>query len=171
MLLRQTNQKNRLHKILDLNEPLCYIGKGKDAIYFLPNEDFENEIQYKLPKDFKYFIKEFNGFSLNGTEVNGIGKEFMKTSLDELYNFEHNEVENPMPKYFMPFSPDGYGNHYCIDLSRNENEICPIVFWQHDCNYENMDEVETCNQSFTEWIDEVMIEWTLEEYNYDGTEK
>jgi hypothetical protein len=34
-----------------------------------------------------------------------------------------------------------------------------------------MNEVETCNQSFTEWIDEVMIEWTLEEYNYDGTEK
>ena len=57
------------------------------------------------------------------------------------------------------------------ELSRIENEICPIVFWQHDCNYENISEVETCNKNFVEWINEVMIEWTLGEYNFDGTEK
>ncbi|MGY3055754.1 cell wall assembly regulator SMI1 [Pedobacter sp. UYEF25] len=134
-------------------------------------EYFENKIGYNLPKDFKYFIKKSNGFSLNGTEVNGIGDEFLNSSLDKLYDFEHNEVGNPMPKYFMPFSADGYGNHYCIDLSRTENEICPIVFWQHDCNYKNISEVETCNNNFVEWVNKVMIEWTLEEYNYDGTEK
>jgi hypothetical protein len=134
-------------------------------------EDFEKKIEYKLPKDFKYFIKKNNGFSLSVTEVYGIGKEFSNSSLDEIYDFEHNEVGNPMPKYFLPFSPDGFGNHYCIDLSRNENEICPIVFCQHDCNYENISEVETCNKNFVEWINEVMIEWTLGEYNFDGTEK
>ena len=134
-------------------------------------EDFENKIEYKLPKDFKYFIKKNNGFSLSVTEVYGIGKEFLNSSLDEIYDFEHNEVGNPMPKYFWPFSPDGYGNHYCIDLSRIENEICPIVFWQHDYNYKNISEVETCNKNFVEWINEVMIEWTLGEYNFDGTEK
>jgi hypothetical protein len=76
-----------------------------------------------------------------------------------------------MPKYFLPFSPDGYGNHYCLDFSRIKNEICPIVFWQHDFKYENLTEVETCNNSFVDWVNEVLIEWTLEEYNYDGTEK
>lgn len=134
-------------------------------------EDFENYIEYKLPTDYKCFIKKHNGFSLNGAEVYGIGKEYGESSLSKIYDFEQYLVGNPMPKNFLPFSPDGYGNHYCIDLSRVENEICPIVFWQHDFNYENISEVETCNVSFAEWIKEVMIDWTLSEYNYDGKEK
>jgi cell wall assembly regulator SMI1 len=134
-------------------------------------EEFEKEIEYKLPNDYKYFIKNHNGFSLSGTEVYGIGVEFKDSSMIKIYDFEHNGIQNPMPKYFLPFSPDGYGNHYCIDLSRIENEICPIVFWQHDYSYEMITDVETCNMSFAEWINEVMIEWTLEEYNYDGTQK
>lgn len=152
--------------------------KFSDSILTLGNpildnriEEFENIIGYKLPKDFKWFIEKNNGFSLLGNEVNGLGEEFLNTSLDKVYNFENSEVENPMPKYFLPFSPDGYGNHYCLDFSRIENEICPIVFWQHDFKYENLTEVETCNDSFVEWVNEVLIEWTLEEYNYDGTEK
>lgn len=44
LLLRQTNEKNRLSEILDLNSPLCYIGKSNDAIYRFPNENFENQI-------------------------------------------------------------------------------------------------------------------------------
>ncbi|AXB55215.1 AAA family ATPase [Flavobacterium fluviale] len=44
LLLRQTNQKNRLDSILDLNSPLCFIGKSNDAIYRFPNEEFENLI-------------------------------------------------------------------------------------------------------------------------------
>lgn len=44
LLLRQTHQKNRLNSILDLNSPLCFIGKSNDAIYRFPNEEFENLI-------------------------------------------------------------------------------------------------------------------------------
>ena len=33
LLLRQTHQKKRLSNGLDLNSPLCYIGKAKDALY------------------------------------------------------------------------------------------------------------------------------------------
>ena len=52
-----------------------------------------------------------------------------------------------------------------------ENVICPIVFWQWDYLYEDIKEVETCNSSFLDWIQEVVIDWTLEDYNYDGSEK
>lgn len=152
--------------------------KFSDSILSLGNpiidnriNEFEKIIGYKLPKDFKWFIEKNNGFSLFGNEVTGLGEEFLNASIDKVYNFEHSEVENPMPKYFLPFSPDGYGNHYCLDFSRIKNEICPIVFWQHDFKYENLTEVETCNNSFVDWVNEVLIEWTLEEYNYDGTEK
>ena len=134
-------------------------------------ENFENEIGFSLPKDFKYFIKNSNGFSLRATSVNGIGEEYLENSLDKIYAFEHYETGNPMPQHFLPFSPDGFGNFYCLDLSRIENETCPIIFWQHDFIYDNLDEVETCNKNFAEWVNEVMIEWTLEEINFDGIEK
>lgn len=51
LLLRQTFQKNRLNEILDLNDPLCYIGKANDALYKFPNEEFEDEIGFVLVDD------------------------------------------------------------------------------------------------------------------------
>ena len=37
LLLRQSYKKGRLNKGLDLNEPLCDIGKGVDALYRFGN--------------------------------------------------------------------------------------------------------------------------------------
>ncbi|WP_300690971.1 SMI1/KNR4 family protein [Chryseobacterium sp.] len=116
-------------------------------------------------------MKKHNGITLAGTEIYGLSENLKGNSLDEIYNFEHREVENPMPIFFFPFSPDGQGNHYCLDLSKLNENICPIVFWQWDFEYENIEEVEVCNTNFAEWIGEVMIDWNLQNYNYDGTEK
>jgi len=133
-------------------------------------ELFEKQLHLELPSDFKYLLKKHNGFSLDGTEVYGLDEAFRGSSLDTVYHFEHFDVGNPMPGAFFPFSPDGFGNHYCLDLSQLKEERCPVVFWQHDADYESYD-VETCNESFISWVKEVMIDWTLEDYNYDGTEK
>lgn len=147
-----------------------------DLLYLAPQitdsrlELFEKQIGYELPSDFKYLLKKHNGISLCGVEILGLDTALRGSSLDEVYKFEHFDVGNAMPKIFMPFSPDGYGNHYCLDLSRLEEGFCPVVFWQHDADYETHD-VETCNESFISWVKEVMIDWTLEDYNYDGTEK
>lgn len=135
-------------------------------------EQLEREIGYALPIDFKYFISRYNGFSLCGTEVFGLGRNLKESSLDKVYFFEHNIAEYKMPPQFLPFSNDGRGNHYCLDLSEiNELGTCPIIFWQWDFNYESFKDVEVCNANFCEWVKEVMIEWTLESYDYDGTEK
>lgn len=163
------NQNSEIYdKLLKFSETMLTLEK---PITDSRIEDFENTIQYKLPSDYKYFLKKHNGFSLNGTEVYGLGNEYGESSLSKIYDFEHNHVGNPMPTYFLPFSPDGFGNHYCIDLSKNNHDTCPIVFWQHDFDYENITQVETCNINFTDWVNEVLIEWTLESNNYDGTEK
>ena len=133
-------------------------------------EIFENQICFILPDDYKYILKKYNGLSVLGTEVLGLDKKFMGNSMDSVYNFEHNEVFNKMPIEFMPFSPDGRGNFYCLNLSKLENGVCPIIFWQHDFEYKSKEDVETCNINFMEWVKEVLIDWTLEEYNYDGSE-
>jgi len=134
-------------------------------------EELELEIGFALPLDYKYIMAKHNYLSLGGTEVLGIGKELGNQSINSLYLFEHEEVGNPMFREFLPFSPDGYGNHYCLDLSKMESHICPVIFWQHDCSYTDKKDVEICNTNFTEWIKEVMIEWTLEDTNYDGSDK
>jgi hypothetical protein len=135
-------------------------------------ELFEKNNSLLLPIDFKKIIKMYNGFSLSGTQVYGIGEEFRGSSLEAVYNFEHFAVNNQMSKHFVPFSPDGRGNHYCLDLSRLlSDNSCPIVFWQSSFIYNSLNEVETCNDNFIEWVQEVMIDWTLEDYNYDGSEK
>nr|WP_295930644.1 DUF3696 domain-containing protein [uncultured Dyadobacter sp.] len=48
LLLRQTESKSRLDTILDLNSPLCFIGKTKDALYLYPDKEDRISIQFRL---------------------------------------------------------------------------------------------------------------------------
>ena len=103
-----------------------------------------------------------------GSRVYGVGKEKEANSINENYIFEHEEVANPMPIELIPFAPDGYGNHYCFNTKAIAGESCEIVFWQHDYTYNEFDLPEVINSSFAEWLKEVVINWTLEDYGYDG---
>ncbi len=66
LLLRQSHQKGRLDKVLDLNSPLCFIGKGSDAIYKFSDEEFENEIHIVLQDNFKEYSW---GFEISGEKT------------------------------------------------------------------------------------------------------
>ncbi|QOW10077.1 SMI1/KNR4 family protein [Kaistella flava (ex Peng et al. 2021)] len=157
-----------LEELYKFSTDILYLGEDiRDSRI----ENLEEEIGFKLPKDFIYIIKKHNGITLAGTEVYGLSVDLKGNSLDAIYKFEHFEVENIMPKNFFPFSPDGQGNHYCLDLSKLENNTCPVLFWQWDFEYENLEDVEVCNDNFIDWVQEVMIKWTLQTYNYNGTEK
>lgn len=71
LILRQTDQKNRLDKILDLNSPLCFIGKSDDAIYRFPNDEFENQIAIILADDKQDYSWVFeNSSHQNSTYLN-----------------------------------------------------------------------------------------------------
>lgn len=125
---------------------------------------FGERLGYGLPVDFVYFLTKHNSFDAGGTEVYGLDPAYGEQSLDRVYLFEHDDAAmNPMPPHFLPFSGDGAGNHYCLDLQRLQNGTCPVVFWQHDARYKHLGEVETCNDTFTDWVKEVMIDWTLDD--------
>lgn len=155
--------------LLELNrfsESIAYFGP---SIVDLRIEEFEKHIQRVLPMDFRSILSKYNGLSIAGIEVFGLDTSLKGSSLLEVYEFEHLGTLKKMPPQFVPFSADGMGNHYCLDLSRLEKGTSPIVFWQHDFEYNDISEVETCNESFHQWLKEVMIGWALEEYNYDGS--
>lgn len=146
--------------ILEVNHSASAIDVGK----------FEKRFNLKLPQDYKDLLKVTNGFSLMGTLVYGI-EQSSSNSLSIIYLREHEEVENVMFDYLVPFSPDGGGNHYCFDTRTIKHHSCNVVFWQHDYPYTEHDLPEVTNSSFSEWIKEVVIDWKLEDYDYDGSEK
>ena len=159
---------NILNQLCKFSDKILFLG---DPITDNRLLEFESKIGFELPLDFKYILSNHNSFSLSGTEVLGLDIRFRGSSLENVYDFEHLEVDNPMLKEFLPFSPDGFGNQYCLDLSRLDNYLCPVIFWQHDYLYADKDDVETCNTSFIEWVKEVMIDWALEDSNYDCSKK
>lgn len=131
--------------------------------------NFEKKYNVILPQEYKQLLEIHNGISLMGTEIYGIDSGLY--SLEQCYKFEHEDVGNKMPPYLVPFSPDGGGNHYCFDIRIHNEVSCPIVFWQHDYHYTDIDKPEIVNLTLIDWIKEVMIEWTLNSYNYDGSDK
>ena len=148
-------------EILNLNSPI-----EDDRINI-----FENKFKIILPNDFKKFISKINGFTLMGNNVYGFD-ENLNESIEKVYQFEHFEVNFPQYDYLVPFCNDGRGNFYCLDTSKNNNdETCPIIFWVSNYEYSTEDTPEIVNNSFIEWINEVIIDWTLESYNYDGSDK
>ncbi|MCS3531608.1 SMI1/KNR4 family protein [Chryseobacterium sp. JUb7] len=157
-----------LKELYNFSKEILYLG---DNIKDFRIEEFENNIGYELPIDFKFIAKKHNGIILAGTEIYGLSFSLKENSLDIVYKFEHFDVDNPMPSYFFPFSPDGRGNHYCLDLSKLADGICPVVFWQWDLEYDDFENVEVSNNSFVDWVNEVLIDWSKDIYNYDGTEK
>lgn len=134
-------------------------------------EEFEQYCNLKIPADFKQFMKKVNGFSLMGTEVYGFDKEKVN-AIENIYYREHFEVRIPQYPYLIPFSPDGRGNFYCLDtLNQLENGDYPIIFWVSNYEYTKDDVPEITHNNFLDWVQEVVIEWILEDYNYDGSEK
>ncbi|MBS1947145.1 MAG: SMI1/KNR4 family protein [Bacteroidetes bacterium] len=130
--------------------------------------DFEGKYSLKLPNDYQTFLKRTNGLKLMGTVVYGIYDESVYMSLGRAFSVEHYEVENEMPKNLIPFSPDGGGNHYCFDSTRCDEKSCKVVFWQYNRSYSEENPPETVNDSFAAWVKEVLVDWTLEDYDYNG---
>lgn len=148
-------------ELIDLRQPI-----SEEKIL-----EFERKFNFQLPKDYKTFLMAHNGLSLMGITIYGIDNGSEAFSLEKSYLFEHYEVDHPMPEYLVPFSPDGAGNHYCFDLRTCSVELCEIVFWQHDLIYDDDNCPEVVNESFTSWVKEVVIDWTLEDYDYSGKKK
>lgn len=131
-------------------------------------EIFKNKTKLELPNDYIEFLKFTNGLQLYTNTIYGINNP--KLDLYEAFEYEQADSGNPMYEYLIPFASDGGGNHYCFDTTKIDLESSVIVFWQHDYHYSAQDSPEITNISFSHWVKEVLIEWNLENYDYDGNE-
>lgn len=125
-------------------------------------EAFEHAIGFTLTDEFKFLVKRHNPASVSGTGIFGFGQEFGGSAFEKMYTMVTATYQDFIPKTVVPFSPDGAGNYYCLDLSRRQGETCPVVFYQLNFLYENLEDIETCHPSFAAWVSDVMIGWNQE---------
>jgi len=134
---------------------------------------FESEHHLALPIDYKLTVAQVNGFSIMGAEVYGLYGRTSSLSLESIYHREHIDVSYPQPPYIIPFSSDGGGNFYCFDtrFKSADEQSSPVVFWVSNYPYTEDDPPATTNNSFLDFVNEVIIGWTLDDYDYEGNEK
>jgi hypothetical protein len=160
--------ENQINELLKFSRNILEMG---NIINDNRIENFEKYRKLTLPSDFKQFIKKVNGFSLMGTKVYGF-YDTKSENIETVYQFEHFETRVPQYLFLVPFSPDGRGNFYCLDTKHKlENGNFPVVFWVSNYEYTENDTPEITHENFIEWIQEIVIDWTLEDYNYDGSSK
>ena len=113
------NLKDVIEQLFRFSNKMLRLGK---PINDSRMELFETKYGVILPVDFKYFMRNFNGLNMGGTEVfpfdNSIGN-----SMEETYQYEHFETVQPQYKELVPFSPDGGGNFYCLDTSKINKDV------------------------------------------------
>lgn len=125
---------------------------------------FEEKFNIELPSDYKYLLSLSNGFYYDGYEILGISFNSKDTRYDLVatYNFEHYESGNAMFSYIVPFYTDGFGNFACFDTRIfNDDGTCPIVFWDHDIEYNETNCPEIINDSFVEFLIETIFDEEL----------
>ena len=134
---------------------------------------FERATALVLPADYRAVVAHVNGFSVMGNEVYGLRGPDESASLESVYRFEHDEVQVPQPTYLVPFSPDGGGNFYCFDTRYPSTATgsCPVVFWVSNYRYTEADPPGVVYPTFLAFVQEVIIAWPLEDYDYDGNER
>lgn len=130
---------------------------------------FEIDHHLQLPLDYRTLLQTTDGFALMSTEVYGVSREG-KMSLAEIYHIEHYLVAIPQYTHLVPFCNDGGGNFYCFDTSTTTQDglSCGIVFWVSNYQYSLDDQPEKTHDGFTNWVQECVIDWTLEDYDYNG---
>jgi cell wall assembly regulator SMI1 len=126
----------------------------------------EEQLGVGLPKSYKQFLQSF-GFARWPEDVYGVYVG-STPGLQVVWNTEteRHEVEPEMPYYLIPFSPDGWGNHYCMDTSRLVDGECPVVFWNHELD-EDQQPPQT-HTTFLDWLEE-RVTRELENESDDGS--
>lgn len=130
-------------------------------------KDFENRHRVVLPDEYKKILLFSNGLSVRGSELLPLVSKRTKNTVEEIYRI----IKEVLPSNFLPVSPDGAGNYYCLSLATLKGGSCEVTFWQSDYEYSDLDLPEVVNASFSEFIKEVFIDWTLQDYDFNGNKK
>lgn len=120
-------------------------GAGEPAI-----EAAENALGVRFPPGYRTFLRKL-GVTHWPREIYGISETNSRYS-NVVQNTlsERTEVEPELPPHLVALSPDGWGNHYCLDTSNPAGGECPVVFWNHELEADQNPKV--VSPGFLDWL-------------------
>jgi len=111
----------------------------------------ESELRVRFPESYVVFLREFGTaswpdyiYGLGPTAQGGTDVIYMTTS-------ERSNMYPPMSRYLVAVSPDGWGNHYCLDTAVMSDSECPVVMWDHEQLPDQVPELVA--QTFLDWLE------------------
>lgn len=104
----------------------------------------------RFPLAYRTFLREL-GVTHWPREIYGIveGKSRYYNVVTNTLS-ERTEVEPELPLHLVALSPDGWGNHYCLDASDPCGSDCPVVFWNHELDADQTPKRVSSN--FLDWL-------------------
>jgi hypothetical protein len=110
----------------------------------------EAALGVRFPLAYRTFLREL-GVTLWPREIYGIVESNSRYSnVVENTLSERTEVEPELPPHLVALSPDGWGNHYCLDPSSPSGDECPVVFWNHELGSDQTPKV--VSAGFLAWL-------------------
>lgn len=129
-------------------------------------ESAEKTLGVALPNSYKHFLKQM-GLSFWPDYIYGLGAGVLDgLNVVKVTEEERNLLEPPLQHNLVAISPDGWGNNFCLDTSLPVDGECPVVFWNHEKESDQVPEI--VGATFVDWL-EALIRETLDEER-DGSE-
>lgn len=111
----------------------------------------EGALGVSFPADYTEFLRQFGWGGVDYLDIYGLGDDVpMYLDVVHMTKSERTEMEPPIPDHLVPIMNDGAGNHYCLDTRRSHEGTCPVVFWDHDSDANQVAEIASMN--FSEWL-------------------
>jgi hypothetical protein len=113
-------------------------------------QECQRQLGTELPESFLGFLQQFGG-TYWPREVYGVS-EYPELDLLSMTTTEREEAEPSLPRHLVPFGPDGWGNHFCLDTARLVDGECPVVFWNHELAADQVPEL--THPTFLDWLEQ-----------------
>src|ERR1700722_16639073 len=93
----------------------------------------EGRLGVQFPKSYTLFLLEFGSAVWPDLIYGLLGGKGCGQGVIECTFRERTLLHPHIRQHLVPVSPDGFGNHFCLDTSKmSEAGECPVVFWDHD---------------------------------------
>jgi cell wall assembly regulator SMI1 len=111
----------------------------------------ESSIGVTFPESYRRFLSEIGWGRFSHQELYGLGSD-VPAHLELVRNtlVERLEMHPALPAHLIPLMNDGAGNHYCLDASATCKGECPVVFWDHEQQDDQIPE--RVAMSFDTWL-------------------
>lgn len=119
-------------------------------------DEAQAALEIDFPLQLKSYLKAFGHLEIGHNEIYGLGSDIPDyLSLVKETLAERKTFRPYIPAHLLPIQNDGSGNHYCLDLSSNQEDP-PIVFWSHEGDESQIPE--EVSATFTSWLLRVVDE-------------